>query len=620
MFKLISDFQPKGDQPNAIEKLVDGLNKELKHQVLLGVTGSGKTFTMANIIQKIGLPTLIVSPNKTLAAQLYEEFRGFFPENAVHYFVSYYDYYQPEAYLPATDTYISKDARINKDIDKLRHAALQAVLNRKDTIVVSSVSCIYGVGDPAEYQRISLELKVGQKMNIADVGRHLNFLRYERVENEPKFAGQFRMNKSEILITLITGEKFLIGFKGRDVKFISNISKNESVSEIKIFPAKFWVTPHDRLRVAMSNIRKELGERVEDLQSAGKFEEAERLEKRVSFDMERLKKDGYVNGIENYSRHLGFRKEGEPPMTILEYFPKPFLLFIDESHIGVPQLNGMYQGDRNRKQTLVDHGFRLPSAMDNRPLRFEEFKERIDKTIYVSATPGNYEMKTVEEQLALTGSSRAASRGAEGIAEQIIRPTGVIDPEIIIRPAQTQIESLLAEIKKRTARNERVLALTLTKRQSEDLTEFLLSKGIKAQYLHSDIKTLQRPGILRQLRNGEVDVLVGINLLREGLDLPEVSLIAILNADREGFLRNHRSLMQMAGRAARSTQGQVIFYADTLTDSIRKAVSETSRRRKIQVAYNKKFGISPQTIIKPMTVASLLEIAGMEMSEDDVEV
>lgn len=393
MFKLISDFQPKGDQPNAIEKLVDGLNKELKHQVLLGVTGSGKTFTMANIIQKIGLPTLIVSPNKTLAAQLYEEFRGFFPENAVHYFVSYYDYYQPEAYLPATDTYISKDARINKDIDKLRHAALQAVLNRKDTIVVSSVSCIYGVGDPAEYQRISLELKVGQKMNIADVGRHLNFLRYERVENEPKFAGQFRMNKSEILITLITGEKFLIGFKGRDVKFISNISKNESVSEIKIFPAKFWVTPHDRLRVAMSNIRKELGERVEDLQSAGKFEEAERLEKRVSFDMERLKKDGYVNGIENYSRHLGFRKEGEPPMTILEYFPKPFLLFIDESHIGVPQLNGMYQGDRNRKQTLVDHGFRLPSAMDNRPLRFEEFKERIDKTIYVSATPGNYEMK-----------------------------------------------------------------------------------------------------------------------------------------------------------------------------------------------------------------------------------
>ncbi|HUX35956.1 MAG TPA: excinuclease ABC subunit UvrB [Candidatus Paceibacterota bacterium] len=639
MFKLISDFQPKGDQPNAIEKLVDGLNKELKHQVLLGVTGSGKTFTMANIIQKIGLPTLIISPNKTLAAQLYEEFRGFFPENAVHYFVSYYDYYQPEAYLPATDTYISKDARINKDIDKLRHAALQAVLNRKDTIVVSSVSCIYGVGDPAEYQRISLELKIGQKMSIADVGRHLNFLRYERVENEPKFAGQFRMDKSEVLITLITGERFLLKFKNREVSSIINLFKNEKGKEInpvrnsppigpfgarerageisngiKIFPAKFWVTPHDRLRVAMSNIKKELGERVEDLQSAGKFEEAERLEKRVSFDMERLKKDGYVNGIENYSRHLGFRKEGEPPMTILEYFPKPFLLFIDESHIGVPQLNGMYQGDRNRKQTLVDHGFRLPSAMDNRPLRFEEFKERIDRTIYVSATPGNYEMKVVEEQLALSG--------VEGVAEQIIRPTGVIDPEIIIRPAQTQIESLLAEIKKRTARNERVLALTLTKRQSEDLTEFLLSRGIKAQYLHSDIKTLDRPGILRQLRNGEVDVLVGINLLREGLDLPEVSLIAILNADREGFLRNHRSLMQMAGRAARSTSGQVIFYADQLTDSIRKAVGETSRRRKIQVAYNKKFGISPQTIIKPMTVASLLEIAGMQSSdkEEDIEV
>ena len=607
MFKLISDFKPKGDQPNAIEKLVDGLNKELKHQVLLGVTGSGKTFTMANIIEKIGLPTLIISPNKTLAAQLYEEFRGFFPENAVHYFVSYYDYYQPEAYMPATDTYISKDARINKDIDKLRHAALQAVLNRKDTIVVSSVSCIYGVGDPAEYQRISLELKVGQKMSMADVGRHLNFLRYERVENEPKFAGQFKMDKSEVLITLITGERFLLRFKNREVNSIFSIYKNEELKEIKIFPAKFWVTPHDRLRVAMSNIRKELGERVEDLQSAGKFDEAERLEKRVSFDMERLKKDGYVNGIENYSRHLGFRKEGEPPMTILDYFPKPFLLFIDESHIGVPQLHGMYQGDRNSKQTLVNHGFRLPSALDNRPLRFEEFKEKIDRTIYVSATPGNYEMGIVAE--------------SGQIAEQIIRPTGVIDPEIIIRPAQTQIESLLAEIKKRTARNERVLALTLTKRQSEDLTEFLLSRGIKAQYLHSDIKTLDRPGILRQLRNGDVDVLVGINLLREGLDMPEVSLIAILNADREGFLRNHRSLMQMAGRAARSTNGQVIFYADQLTDSIRKAVGETSRRRKIQVAYNKKFGISPQTIIKPMTVASLLEIAGMEeRSEDDVEV
>ena len=621
MFKLISDFKPKGDQPDAIEKLVDGLNKELKHQVLLGVTGSGKTFSMANVIQKIGLPTLVISPNKTLAAQLYEEFRGFFPENAVHYFVSYYDYYQPEAYLPATDTYIAKDARINKDIDKLRHAALQSVLERKDTIIVSSVSCIYGVGDPAEYQRISLELKVGQKMNMADAGRHLNFLRYERVENEPKLAGQFRMDKSEILMNTITGERLLIGFANREVKFISKLPaspagghKNESAQacppmrrEVKIFPAKFWVTPHDRLRVAISNIKKELGERVEDLQSAGKFDEAERLEKRVAFDMERLKKDGYVNGIENYSRHLGFRTEGEPPMTILDYFPKPFLLFIDESHIGIPQLNGMYQGDRSRKQNLVNFGFRLPSALDNRPLRFEEFKQKIDRTIYVSATPGNYEMERAEK---------------EGqIAEQIIRPTGVIDPEIVIRPAQTQIESLLTEIKKRTARNERVLALTLTKRQSEDLTEFLLSRGIKAQYLHSDIKTLQRPGILRQLRNGEIDVLVGINLLREGLDLPEVSLIAILNADREGFLRNHRSLMQMAGRAARSTQGQVIFYADTLTDSIRKAVGETSRRRKIQVAYNKKFGLTPQTIIKPMTVASLLEIAGIEeRSEDDVEV
>ena len=422
------------------------------------------------------------------------------------------------------------------------------------------------------------------------------------MEQEPKLAGQFQMNKSEISLNTITGEKLLIGFKNREVKFISKISKNESVQEIKIFPAKFWVTPHDRLRIAISNIKKELGDRVEDLQSAGKFDEAERLEKRVAFDMERLKKDGYVNGIENYSRHLGFRKEGEPPMTIIDYFPKPFLLFIDESHIGVPQLNGMYQGDRSRKQTLVDHGFRLPSALDNRPLRFEEFKGKIDRTIYVSATPGNYEMELAKE--------------SGQIAEQIIRPTGVIDPEIIIRPAATQIQSLLVEIKKRTLLNERVLALTLTKRQSEDLTEFLLSRGIKAQYLHSDIKTLQRPGILRQLRNGEVDVLVGINLLREGLDLPEVSLIAILNADREGFLRNHRSLMQMAGRAARSTNGQVIFYADQLTESIRKAVAETNRRRKIQTAFNKKFGLTPKTIKKPMTVASLLEIAGLESPED----
>ncbi len=606
MFKLISDFNPKGDQPDAIEKLVDGLNKDLKHQVLLGVTGSGKTFTMANVIQKIGLPTLIVSPNKILAAQLYQEFKGFFPENAVHYFVSYYDYYQPEAYMPATETYIAKDARINKDIDKLRHAALQAVLERKDAIIISSVSCIYGVGDPAEYQRISLELKVGQKMGMADIGRHLNFLRYERVENEPKLAGQFKMDKTEILITLITGEKFLIGFKGKEIKFISNITKNEAIQEIKIFPAKFWVTPQDRLRIAISNIRKELADRVEDLQSAGKFAEAERLEKRVSFDMERLRKDGYVNGIENYSRHLGFRKEGEPPMTILDYFPKPFLLFIDESHIGVPQIGGMYQGDRRRKQTLVDHGFRLPSALDNRPLQFEEFKGKIDRTIYVSATPGNYEMELAEK------SGR--------VAEQIIRPTGVIDPEIIIKPAETQIESLLAEIEKRAARNERVLALTLTKRQSEDLTEFLLSRGIKAQYIHSEIKTLQRPKILHQLRTGEVDVLVGINLLREGLDLPEVSLIAILNADREGFLRNHRSLMQMAGRAARSTKGQVILYADQITDSIKKTVAETNRRRKIQIAYNKKFGVTPQTTNRSLTVASLLEIAGIEKSEDDVEV
>ncbi len=604
MFKLVSNFHPKGDQPAAIEKLTDGLRKGLEEQVLLGVTGSGKTFTMANIVKNAGLPTLIVSPNKILAAQLYQEFKNFFPENAVHYFVSYYDYYQPEAYLPATDTYIAKDARINKDIDKLRHAALQAVLNRRDAIIISSVSCIYGVGDPAEYDRVSLELAVGQKISPADVGRHLNFLQYERVEGEPKFAGQFSLNKNELLLVLITGEKFLLEFRNRKLESILNIVKSGELQTLKIFPSKFWVTPRDRLRLAMANIKKELAERVEDLQAAGKFAEAERLEKRVSFDMERLKKDGYVNGIENYSRHLAFREQGEPPMTIIDYFQKPFLLFIDESHIGVPQLNGMYAGDRRRKQTLVEHGFRLPSALDNRPLRFAEFKEKIGRTIYVSATPGDCEMNHAKD-------------GGQ-IVEQLIRPTGVIDPEIVIKPAETQIKSLLEEIKKRAERNERVLALTLTKRQSEDLTEFLLAKGIRAQYIHSEIKTLQRPKILHQLRSGEVDVLVGINLLREGLDLPEVSLIAILNADREGFLRNKRSLMQMAGRAARSTNGQVILYADQITGSIRKAVAETNRRRKIQLAYNKKFGITPQTINRPLTVANLLEIAGIQESEEDM--
>ncbi|MBI4085228.1 MAG: excinuclease ABC subunit UvrB [Candidatus Liptonbacteria bacterium] len=602
MFKLVSDFKPQGDQPVAIEKLTEGIRKGLKDQVLLGVTGSGKTFTMANVIEKTGLSTLVISPNKILAAQLYQEFKSFFPENAVHYFVSYYDYYQPEAYMPATETYIAKDARINKDIDKLRHAALQAALERKDLIIVSSVSCIYGVGDPAEYERVGLDVEVGQKISLADIGRHLNFLRYERVEKEPKLAGQFRLGKNDLQIILITGEKLLVEFKDRKIESIHDLSRKEIRTAIKIFPSKFWVTPRDRLRIAISNIKKELAERVEDLQAANKFAEADRLEKRVSFDMERLVKDGYVNGIENYSRHLAFRQQGEPPMTILDYLPKPFLLVVDESHIGVPQIGGMYEGDRRRKQTLIDHGFRLPSALDNRPLRFEEFKKKIGQTVYVSATPGNYEMERAKE----SGS----------VVEQIIRPTGVIDPEIITRPAERQIESLLSEIKKRSARNERVLALTLTKRQSEDLTEFLLAKGIKAEYIHSEIKTLQRPKILHRLRNGDVDVLVGINLLREGLDLPEVSLIAILNADREGFLRNHRSLMQMAGRAARSINGQVILYADQLTDSIRKAVAETNRRRKIQSAFNKKFGVTPQTTSRSITVANLLEIAGLESPED----
>ncbi|MBI3046181.1 MAG: excinuclease ABC subunit UvrB [Candidatus Harrisonbacteria bacterium] len=591
MFKLVSNFKPTGDQPLAIEKLVNGINADQKDQVLLGVTGSGKTFTMASVIEKINLPTLLISPNKTLAAQLYQEFKAFFPNNAVHYFVSYYDYYQPEAYLPHSNIYIQKDARINKEIDKLRHAAIQSVLSRQDTLVVASVSCIYGIGDPSEYLKTCLELNAGQNISPADAARHLNFLQYERVTQEPN-QGQFKISKDKLKINLVTGELIILEFKGR--KLIQILNTDFSPTEkIAIYPAKFWVTPQNKMRLALQNIKSEMESRVEEFQSANRFEEADRIEKRTLFDIEMLKKNGYVNGIENYSRHLAFREAGEPPTTLLDYFPKPFLLFIDESHIGIPQLNAMYEGDRRRKSTLVHYGFRLPSALDNRPLKFPEFQEKIEQAIYVSATPGAYELE----------------KSGQNIAEQLVRPTGILDPEIEVRPVNIQIEDLLKEIQKRVGQNERVLALTLTKRSAEDLTEFLLGKGIKAHYLHSEIKTLKRPEILNDLRKGIVDVIVGINLLREGLDLPEVSLVAILDADREGFLRNYRGIIQMAGRAARSINGRVILYADKMTDSIKKAIAETKRRRKIQKTYNRKLGREPFAIKKAITESDLTKMA-----------
>ncbi|MEK7654055.1 MAG: excinuclease ABC subunit UvrB [Patescibacteria group bacterium] len=583
-FQLISSFSPKGDQMQAIEKLVRGLEVGHQRQTLMGVTGSGKTFTMASVIEKVGLPTLIISPNKILAAQLYQEFTQFFPNSAVHYFVSYYDYYQPEAYMPQTKTYIQKDSRINAEIDKLRHSAIQAVLGRKDAIVIASVSCIYGVGDPNEYQNARLGLKVGQVIDHKDLTRHLNLLQYEK-NNELPLLGQFSIDQQKAKINLVTGEIYEIIFEKRKISAIRKIAKDWAsgkMDSVEIYPAKFWVTPQHKLNLAMQNIRAELDDRVEQLQSANKFEEANRLEKKTNFDLEMLKKKGYVNGVENYSRHLSFREPGEPPTTLLDYFPKPFLVFVDESHIAVPQLNAMQESDRRRKNNLIEYGFRLPSALDNRPLSFAEFNSKIGQTVFVSATPGPYELEY------------------GNVAEQMVRPTGILDPEIQIRPAKKQVQHLLNEIHKRIAKNERVLALTLTKRSAEDLTEYLLQQGIKAKYLHSEIKTLDRPKILKALRTGEIDVVVGINLLREGLDLPEVSLVAILDADREGFLRNYRGLIQMAGRAARSISGKVILYADFLTDSIKKTLSETLRRRKIQEKFNKKMGMRPTAHNKPI--------------------
>ncbi len=589
-FRLKTDIEPRGDQPKAIEELVKGIKKGLKHQVLLGVTGSGKTFTMANVIARVGKPTLVIAPNKTLAAQLYNEFKKLFPENAVEYFVSYYDYYQPEAYVPITDTYIEKDASINDFIDRLRHSATAAVLSRKDVIVVASVSCIYGLGSPDEYFQKHLYLRVGAKIRRDELLRALVTMHYERTEIDFTRA-TFRVRGDVIEIFPSNEEKraVRVSLWGNEIEEIKIIDPFRGkvlgkVDSVVIFPATHYVTSEDRLRWAIEEIKKELKERVEYFRSKGLYLFAERLEKRTLYDLELLEEVGYCKGIENYSRYLDGRKPGEPPYTLLDYFPDDFLLFIDESHITIPQLRGMYRGDRSRKETLVEYGFRLPSALDNRPLTFEEFEERVNQVIYVSATPGDYEIEKAEGR----------------IVEQIIRPTGLLDPKVEVKPSENQVEDLYFEIKKRIEAKERVLVCTLTKRLAEDLTDYYKELGIKACYMHSDLKTLERARIIRDLRKGVYDVLIGINLLREGLDLPEVSLIAILDADKEGFLRSERSLIQMIGRAARNINGTAILYAQTITPAIKKAIEETERRRKIQEEYNKKHNITPKSVVKSL--------------------
>ncbi|MCX5917897.1 MAG: excinuclease ABC subunit UvrB [Deltaproteobacteria bacterium] len=587
-FKIVSPFKPQGDQPQAIEKLTRGLKQGQPHQVLLGVTGSGKTFTMAQVIERVQKPTVVIAPNKTLAAQLFQEFRSLFPENAVEYFISYYDYYQPEAYIPTTDTYIEKDASINDLIDKMRHSATHSVLTRRDVIAVASVSCIYGLGSPETYQGMIVLMEDQKEISRDEVLARLVEIQYER--NDYDFhRGTFRVRGDvlEIFPAYEENKAIRIEFFGDLVDSISEIDplRGKILSKLKqvtIFPGSHYVTPQDRLRRAIQSIREELVERLAQFESQKKLLEAQRLEQRTNYDIEMLQEMGYCTGIENYSRHLDGRKPGEPPYTLLDYFPKDSLYFIDESHITVPQLNGMYWGDRTRKETLAEFGFRLPSALDNRPLSFEEFEARATQVVYVSATPAAYEMKK--------------SQGR--VVEQIIRPTGLIDPKVEVKPARYQVDDLLNEIQARVGRGERVLVTTLTKRMAEDLTSYYADLGIKVKYLHSDIQTLERTEILRDLRLGKFDVLIGINLLREGLDLPEVSLVAILDADKEGFLRSGTSLIQTFGRASRNVAGQVILYADRSTDSMKKAIRETDRRRKIQESFNRKHGITPESIRK----------------------
>ena len=612
MFHLKSSYQPRGDQPQAIEKLVEGVQKGERNQVLLGVTGSGKTFTMANIIERLQRPTLVIAHNKTLAAQLTGEFREFFPDSAVGYFVSYYDYYQPEAYIPSTDTFIEKDASINQEIDRMRHSATSWLSERRDVIIVASVSCIYGMGDPEEYRGLSVSLREGQIIDRDELLRRLIDIQFTR--NDFDFErGTFRVRGEIVeIIPAAEFEKALrVEFFGDEIERISEVDTTTGaalrhLSHVILYPASHYVTSREKMDACLENIERDLNEQVEALRAGDRLVEAQRLEQRTRYDIEMMREIGYCSGIENYSRYFDGRRPGDAPFTLLDYFPKDFLVFIDESHVTVPQIRAMYNGDYARKSALVDHGFRLTSAFDNRPLKFFEFEERVGQTIYVSATPGPYELSR-----------------AENVVEQIIRPTGLLDPEVIVRPAEGQVDDLLGEVRRVAESGGRALVTTLTKRMAESLTNYLREMNVRVEYLHSDVETLERIRLLRSLRLGEYDVLVGINLLREGLDLPEVKLVAILDADKEGFLRSETSLVQTIGRAARNVDGRVIMYADTITDSMFRAISETNRRRALQQAFNEAHGIHPETVraaVKElMSVARDVDADGGSQGMDDEE-
>ncbi len=604
MYQLHANYQPTGDQPQAIQALTTGLEKGYKHQVLLGVTGSGKTFTMANIIKNAQRPALIIAHNKTLAAQLAAEFREFFPENAVGYFVSYYDYYQPEAYIPSTDTFIEKDASINDEIDRMRHSATAWLSERRDVVIVASVSCIYGLGDPSEYEDLSVSLREGMTIDRDDLLRRLVDIQFSRNDFEPE-RGTFRVRGEVVEIIPAASEKrgVRVEFFGDEIERISEIDMVTGkvlryMNHVMIFPASHYATSKDKLDRCLEQIEQDLERQLADFRNNERLLEAQRLEQRTHYDLEMMREIGYCNGIENYSRYFDGRQPGDAPFTLLDYFPKDFLIFIDEAHVTVPQIRAMYNGDYARKRTLVDYGFRLPSAFDNRPLKFHEFEERAGQTIYVSATPGPYELSHADQ-----------------VVEQIIRPTGLIDPEIVVRPATGQVDDLLGEIRKVAQANQRVLVTTLTKRMAESLTQYLREMDVRVEYLHSDIETLERIKLIRGLRAGEFDVLVGINLLREGLDMPEVSLVCILDADKEGFLRSETSLIQTIGRAARNVDGRVIMYADALTDSMQRAIAETNRRREIQQKYNEEHNIQPQTV--RTAIRELMEVTRMPDDRSD---